>query len=31
VDAQHQMLAYECNEDGTAKKLAELVMVRMSK
>jgi carbohydrate-binding DOMON domain-containing protein len=27
VEAQHQMLAYECNPDGTAKKLAVLTMV----
>ena len=31
IDAQHQMLAYECNDDGTAKKAAMLTMVRMSK
>jgi carbohydrate-binding DOMON domain-containing protein len=31
ADEQHKMLTYECNEDGTSKKLAELVMVRMSK
>jgi carbohydrate-binding DOMON domain-containing protein len=28
VEAQHQMLAYECNPDGTAKKAAVLTMVR---
>jgi hypothetical protein len=28
VELQHQMLAYECNPDGTAKKLATLKMVR---
>jgi carbohydrate-binding DOMON domain-containing protein len=28
VEAQHQMLAYECNPDGTPKKLAVLTMVR---
>lgn len=28
IAAQHAMLAYECNEDGTSKKVAELVMVR---
>jgi carbohydrate-binding DOMON domain-containing protein len=28
IEAQHQMLAYECNADGTAKKLATLKMVR---
>jgi carbohydrate-binding DOMON domain-containing protein len=31
VDAQHATLAYECNEDGTAKKKAELTMVRVKK
>jgi hypothetical protein len=31
ADAQHQMLAYECNDDGSAKKVVELVMVRLSK
>jgi carbohydrate-binding DOMON domain-containing protein len=31
IDAQHAMLAYECNEDGTAKKKAELTMVRVKK
>ena len=31
ADAQHQMLAYECNEDGSSKTMAELVMVRVSK
>ena len=31
VDAQHHMLAYECNADGSSKKMAELVMVRVSK
>lgn len=28
---QHQMLAYECNPDGTAKKLAVVTMVKPSK
>lgn len=28
IEAQHQMLSYECNADGTAKKLATLKMVR---
>jgi carbohydrate-binding DOMON domain-containing protein len=28
VEAQHQMLSYECNADGTAKKLATVRMVR---
>ena len=28
VAAQHQMLAYECNPDGTAKSMATLTMVR---
>ena len=28
IDLQHKMLAYECNPDGTAKKLATLTMVR---
>jgi C-terminal binding-module, SLH-like, of glucodextranase len=28
VEEQHRMLAYECNPDGTAKKLATLKMVR---
>lgn len=28
VEAQHQMLAYECNPDGTTKKAAVLTMVR---
>lgn len=27
IDAQHKMLAYECNADGTAKKLAVISMV----
>lgn len=27
-DLQHKMLAYECNPDGTSKKLATLTMVR---
>jgi carbohydrate-binding DOMON domain-containing protein len=31
IDAQHQMLSYECAEDGSAKKMAELTMVRMAK
>jgi carbohydrate-binding DOMON domain-containing protein len=29
IEAQHQMLAYECNPDGTTKKAAVLNMVRM--
>jgi len=28
VEAQHQMLKYECNPDGTAKSLATLTLVR---
>jgi hypothetical protein len=28
IELQHQMLAYECNADGTSKKLATLRMVR---
>jgi carbohydrate-binding DOMON domain-containing protein len=28
IEEQHKMLAYECNADGTAKKLATLKMVR---
>jgi carbohydrate-binding DOMON domain-containing protein len=28
IEAQHQMLAYECNADGTSKKMATLKMVR---
>jgi carbohydrate-binding DOMON domain-containing protein len=28
IDAQHKMLTYECNADGTAKKMATLKMVR---
>jgi hypothetical protein len=31
IEAQHKMLAYECNPDGTAKKLAELTMVHLKK
>lgn len=31
IDEQHKMLAYECNPDGTAKKLAELTMVHLKK
>jgi hypothetical protein len=27
IDAQHAMLAYECNADGTSKKMATLTMV----
>jgi len=30
IAAQHEMLSYECNADGTAKKMAELRMVRKS-
>ena len=29
ADAQHAMLAYECNADGTAKKLATISMVKV--
>ncbi len=29
VDLQHKMLAYECNPDGTSKKMATLTMVHM--
>lgn len=28
IELQHQMLAYECNEDGTSKKLAVVSMVK---
>ena len=28
IEEQHKMLAYECNPDGTAKKMATLTMVR---
>ncbi|HEU4384493.1 MAG TPA: glucodextranase DOMON-like domain-containing protein [Anaeromyxobacteraceae bacterium] len=28
IEAQHQMLAYECNPDGSSKKMATLKMVR---
>lgn len=31
IDLQHAMLAYECNEDGTAKKTATLTMIRPKK
>lgn len=31
IEAQHAMLAYECNEDGSAKKMAELNMVHVKK
>lgn len=31
TEAQKAMLAYECNEDGTSKKMAELTMVRTKK
>ncbi len=31
IEEQHKMLAYECNEDGSAKKMAELTMVRVNK
>jgi hypothetical protein len=27
IDAQHTMLAYECNADGTSKTMATLTMV----
>jgi carbohydrate-binding DOMON domain-containing protein len=29
IDLQHKMLAYECNPDGTSKKMATLTMVYM--
>jgi carbohydrate-binding DOMON domain-containing protein len=29
IDAQHAMLAFECNDDGTAKKAATISVVRM--
>jgi carbohydrate-binding DOMON domain-containing protein len=31
VDLQHKMLAYECNPDGTSKKMATLTMVYLKK
>jgi hypothetical protein len=31
VEAQHQMLRHECNEDGSAKQLAVLTMVRKAR
>jgi carbohydrate-binding DOMON domain-containing protein len=31
IEAQHTMLAYECNADGTSKKMATLTMVHMKK
>lgn len=31
VEAQHTMLAYECNADGTSKKMAALTMVYVKK
>ena len=31
IEAQHAMLAYECNEDGTSKKMAELSMTRVKR
>lgn len=31
IEAQHAMLAYECNEDGSAKRMAELGMVHVKK
>ena len=31
IEAQHTMLAYECNPDGTSKKMAELTMVHVKK
>jgi hypothetical protein len=31
ADAQHQMLAFECNDDGTAKKSAELTLLHVKK
>jgi carbohydrate-binding DOMON domain-containing protein len=31
IDLQHKMLAYECNEDGTSKKMATLSLVHLKK
>ncbi|HEX2831761.1 MAG TPA: glucodextranase DOMON-like domain-containing protein [Thermoanaerobaculia bacterium] len=31
ADLQHKMLAYECNEDGTAKKLATVSTIKVKK
>jgi carbohydrate-binding DOMON domain-containing protein len=31
IDEQHKMLSYECNEDGSPKKMAELTMVQVKK
>ena len=31
IEAQHEMLAFECKEDGTAAKVATLAMVRAAK
>ncbi len=31
ADLQHQMLAYECNDDGTSKKMAVISMVKAKK
>ncbi|HSQ59129.1 MAG TPA: glucodextranase DOMON-like domain-containing protein [Acidobacteriota bacterium] len=31
IEAQHAMLAFECQADGTSKKMAELSMIRMKK
>lgn len=31
IEGQHKMLAYECNPDGTSKKMATLTMVRLKK
>ncbi len=31
IDLQHKMLAYECNPDGTSKKMATLTMVYLKK
>jgi hypothetical protein len=28
IDAQYKMLAYECNPDGSSKKMATLTMIR---
>jgi hypothetical protein len=31
IDLQHKMLAYECNDDGSSKKMATLTMVHLKK
>ncbi|MEK7317139.1 MAG: glucodextranase DOMON-like domain-containing protein [Candidatus Eisenbacteria bacterium] len=31
IEAQHAMLAHECNDDGTSKKMAELTMAHVKK